>query len=54
MKVCVKYSTMRELKVWKCSCENESERTVMFAIANVVLKELGKYVKVQKTWFEEE
>ena len=50
--VCVEYETIREHKVWKCSCNDNSDQNLMFAIANVILEEKGKFVKIQRTWFE--
>lgn len=50
--VCVEYETIREHKVWKCMCNDNSDQNLMFAIANVILEEKGKFVKIKRTWFE--
>ena len=50
--VCVDYLTMREHKVLKFKCNDCSDKNIMFAIANVVFEEEGKFVKIQRTWFE--
>ena len=50
--VCVEYETIRECKVWKCRCSDNSDKNLMFAIANVMLEEKNKFVKIKKAWFE--
>ena len=52
MKVFVKYSTMREVKVFNLECDSKSEIATRLAISDVVLRERNKYVKVLKVWFE--
>lgn len=37
--VCVEYETIREHKVWKCKCNDNSDKNLMFAIANVIFEE---------------
>lgn len=52
MKVFVKYSTMREVKVFNLECDSESEVVTRLAISDVVLREKNRYVKILKVWFE--
>ena len=46
MKVFVKYSTMREVKVFNLECDSKSETVTRLAISDVVLRERNKYVKI--------
>ena len=50
--VCVEYETIREHKILKCKCNDNSDENLMFAIANVILEEKNKFVKIKKAWFE--
>ena len=52
MKVFVKYSTMREVKVFSLDCDCESETVTRLAISDVVLREKHRYVKILKVWYE--
>ena len=50
MKVFVKYSTMREVKVFNLECDSKSETVTRLAISDVVLRERNKYVKIIKVY----